>query len=290
MKSTVYILIGLWTIAAPMQAVEVVVFKDSFESHASDTLMHEQSPEIGDWWVENGSGLSMTQNAYTRSGDMALAVIRDSQYNPKLSALGALGDTYEVFPQGEPFYFSVWWYQAVEGVDRPIVSADFGSSEGIARISIDTDNMYAVWNGDMNQYVCSGVSAAPQTWEQIQLILHPGPDMYQGYIHCLYDAYVIRSNGDRFLLGKQVPSNWLQLAIVDGQYVNNNAKLTFSNHDLHGQSILTVYYDDVEIVKNYVPTCGDIRHPSLIGDLNMDCVVDLVDFAIIAQSWLETQK
>jgi len=32
--------------------------------------------------------------------------------------------------------------------------------------------------------------------------------------------------------------------------------------------------------------CGDIDHPYPVGDVNIDCVVDLVDFAICALAWL----
>lgn len=35
-----------------------------------------------------------------------------------------------------------------------------------------------------------------------------------------------------------------------------------------------------------VSCCGDYRHPHPTGDLNTDCRVDFVDFAILAQDWL----
>jgi len=35
------------------------------------------------------------------------------------------------------------------------------------------------------------------------------------------------------------------------------------------------------------PVCGDPNHPFLPGDINHDCTVDLFDFALLAQNWLD---
>jgi hypothetical protein len=37
----------------------------------------------------------------------------------------------------------------------------------------------------------------------------------------------------------------------------------------------------------YTPTCGDPWHPYPVSDLNHDCKVDYLDFAIMAEHWLE---
>lgn len=36
-----------------------------------------------------------------------------------------------------------------------------------------------------------------------------------------------------------------------------------------------------------VSCCGDYRHPYPVGDLNKDCRVDMVDFAVLARHWLD---
>ncbi len=41
------------------------------------------------------------------------------------------------------------------------------------------------------------------------------------------------------------------------------------------------------IIGYALPQCGDPNHPYPPGDLNRDCCVDLLDFAIIASYWLE---
>ncbi len=43
-----------------------------------------------------------------------------------------------------------------------------------------------------------------------------------------------------------------------------------------------------EVLKPHDPFCGDDEHPILPADLNADCTVDLGDFAIFAQSWLDS--
>jgi hypothetical protein len=42
------------------------------------------------------------------------------------------------------------------------------------------------------------------------------------------------------------------------------------------------------IIGYALPQCGDPNHPYPPGDLNRDCSVDLLDFAIIASYWLES--
>ena len=35
------------------------------------------------------------------------------------------------------------------------------------------------------------------------------------------------------------------------------------------------------------PACGDLEHPIPLGDLNGNCIVNLVDLGIFAEHWLE---
>ena len=39
--------------------------------------------------------------------------------------------------------------------------------------------------------------------------------------------------------------------------------------------------------EDYLPYCGDIDHPYPVGDFNLDCRVDLADYAMFAAQWLE---
>jgi hypothetical protein len=51
----------------------------------------------------------------------------------------------------------------------------------------------------------------------------------------------------------------------------------------------TVYYDDIKYADNFleaVPGCGDGGF--LLGDINKDCSVDLLDFANLSQDWLQS--
>ena len=47
------------------------------------------------------------------------------------------------------------------------------------------------------------------------------------------------------------------------------------------------YYDKYAVPIFDVPTCGDANHPYPVGDLNKDCHVDLYDFLVIVDHWLE---
>jgi Tol biopolymer transport system component len=47
------------------------------------------------------------------------------------------------------------------------------------------------------------------------------------------------------------------------------------------------YYDIFEAPIFDVPTCGDLNHPYPVGDLNMDCHVDVYDLLIFIDHWLD---
>ncbi|MHC5059611.1 MAG: hypothetical protein ACYTFK_00800 [Planctomycetota bacterium] len=47
-----------------------------------------------------------------------------------------------------------------------------------------------------------------------------------------------------------------------------------------------LYETEIDAVAD-VSSCGDYRHPSPGGDLNLDCRVNLLDFAILASSWVD---
>jgi streptogramin lyase len=64
----------------------------------------------------------------------------------------------------------------------------------------------------------------------------------------------------------------------NGRYLQ--IKVTFKSPDQHASPIL---YD---MIVNPLPYCGDLEHPYPFSDLNKDCKVDFLDFAIIASEWL----
>lgn len=43
----------------------------------------------------------------------------------------------------------------------------------------------------------------------------------------------------------------------------------------------------ITLLRADITTCGDLRHPFPAGDLNWDCKVDFVDFAVLAMNWPE---
>jgi hypothetical protein len=47
---------------------------------------------------------------------------------------------------------------------------------------------------------------------------------------------------------------------------------------------------EVSEASGYEGVCGDVRHPYPIGDLNLDCKVDLTDMALLTRHWLECTK
>ncbi|MCJ7692528.1 MAG: DUF6073 family protein [Sedimentisphaerales bacterium] len=50
------------------------------------------------------------------------------------------------------------------------------------------------------------------------------------------------------------------------------------------------YLTATEYEPNAAPTCGDPAHPYPVGDLNTDCEVNFLDFAMFCQHWLECTK
>jgi hypothetical protein len=278
-------------LAFQVYAQTTEVFRDTFENYAAGANVHAVVPEIGIRWYEYGPtapARDVVSETFARQGVKSIYVRRDKTGSftyPILAGEGLLGAANEVVPNGEPFYFTFCWYQDVANYDRPSVWADFGYWQGIAGIRVETDNSYQVWdqslNGGSGGYLPTGVTAAVDAWEKIQMILYPGPDTGGGNIQCTYDVYLIRENGSRIQLADNVLSKVRQL---DG---GNNAVITFYCEPPTGTTNVKPYIDDVHIIKNYVPACGSFEAVAPAGDLSGDCIVDVADVLILAQHWLE---
>jgi hypothetical protein len=273
------LLVTLW-VSMTATAQKTTVFKDTFETHALWSTLSATVPQTGTVWQENGSGTNYIQSNFVRNGLQGLVVYRDASVYPALTAQGLLGAGNEVTGDGTPYYFTFSWYQERGGIDRPLVFADFGIYSGIAGVYVGADNAYRVWDESQGGYVGTGVSASAGVWDKIEMILYPY-DMGGSAIVCSYDVYLIRA-GKRTAMAHNIVS---KSRVLDGQ---NNAQMTFYNDPPSGSATYTsVYYDDVYIIRDYIPVCGDAEHSVPVGDLNADCRVDFTDFAILAQYWME---
>jgi hypothetical protein len=75
--------------------------------------------------------------------------------------------------------------------------------------------------------------------------------------------------------------------MTDGQYAGNNAVITFYCEPPASTTAVKPYFDDVHIIKDYLPQCGTSETLPTIGDLSGDCIVDFTDVAILIEHWLE---
>jgi len=288
MRQIVVMLLVLTCFVCRGYSQKIEVFKDTFEGYAAALLPQDIVPDVGLRWHNYGmGGIIAVSTTFAHEGIKGIYVGRSSTTNPALAGEGSLGSANEVFPGGEPFYFTFCWYQNIAGYDRPSVWADFGSYLGIAGVRVEADNTYHVWDDSVNGYIATGISAATGAWEKIQMILYPGNDLGSGNIQCLYDVYIVRENGDRIQIAYDALSKVRQLAMQGGQYVGNNAQIAFNCEPPTSTASVKPYFDDVLIIKDYIPGCGSPENIPPTGDLNNDCRVDFVDFSILANYWMQ---
>ncbi len=290
-----FILLLLTSLSYPAYSQGITVFKDTFENYNSGLNLQGVVPEIGLRWYDYGTaGRDIVSNIYPRQGVRSMYVRRDVSGTftyPVLAGEGAKGSDNEVFPSGEPFYFSFCWYQTVVGYDRPSVWADFGTYSGIAGVRVGIDNKYQVWDQSLNSgaggYLLTDASVSPNSWEKIQMMLYPGSDSGDGNVQFLYHVYVIREDGSRIKIADQVSSRVRRLAMSAGQYVGNNAVITFYCEPPSGTSSVKPYFDDIQIIKGYIPDCGSAEYIPPVGDLDGNCQVDIADLSLVAEFWLQ---
>ena len=65
------------------------------------------------------------------------------------------------------------------------------------------------------------------------------------------------------------------------------ADTPFDNVIFHTQKgVLGFDVNEIYPLPTPLPTCGDANHPWLPGDINRDCTIDIFDFEILANQWL----
>lgn len=77
---------------------------------------------------------------------------------------------------------------------------------------------------------------------------------------------------------------------VNSSYREGGPNLSADGSVLYFNSLRPGGYGDWDLWQVYVnpePKCGDEEHPYPIGDLNQDCIVNMLDLAMMCEHWLE---
>jgi len=146
---------------------------------------------------------------------------------------------------------------------------------GIVSVSQDGNNWYYFSNGP---YADTFAPTASYEWDDVNNVwgdeLDPtrpiDPNLTAASLNGLTVAEVINAyNGSAGGTGFDISTlglGWIQYVRIEND---------------PNSSVIP----DIDAIAG-VSCCGDYKHPYPVGDLNQDCRVDFIDFAILAQNWL----
>jgi hypothetical protein len=159
--------------------------------------------------------------------------------------------------------------------EQTTVSSSVSAEPGIVAVSQDGNNWHYFSSGP---YADGFAPTASYEWDEVNNVwadeLDPArpidPNLTAAGLNgrtvsqviALYNGSAGGTGFDIGLLGL----DWIQYVRIE---------------DKPGSSLTT----EIDAIAD-VSCCGDYKHPHPAGDLNEDCRVDFVDFAILAQDWL----
>ena len=130
------------------------------------------------------------------------------------------------------------------------------------------------------------VDIAQYDYLRIWIMRHEDHD-FNITIDMLDDQQAVLASSGGVLLSTGSPSN--PVGQWSGVYVDLReltspsmaASITFDFGASYSAAVGTLDIDDIELIN--VPGCS----AAIVGDLNNDCKIDLIDFCVIASNWLE---
>ena len=138
--------------------------------------------------------------------------------------------------------------------------------------------MYQMWlrakdgNTELMIYFSGGVTS----WEAL------GPDSEYYKVKLVYDP--VAASADFYINDSSVA---IQNDLMPGATGATVQRVWWGQQDNGDQSRGNVYWNSVILNILTDPVCGDLGHPQPIGDLDGNCVVDIIDVTLMAAHWLE---
>lgn len=102
-------------------------------------------------------------------------------------------------------------------------------------------------------------------------------------------------NYDLYIVTRQAPDGQWSPSVNLGPSVNSSSVESTPNISADGRSLFFASdrpggYGNLDLWQvsvNPEPMCGDEEHPYPISDLNLDCIVNMLDLAMMCEHWLE---
>ena len=127
-------------------------------------------------------------------------------------------------------------------------------------------------NTELMIYFSGGVTS----WEAL------GPDSEYYKVKLVYDP--VAASADFYINDSSVA---IQNDLMPGATGATVQRVWWGQQDNGDQSRGNVYWNSVILNILTDPVCGDLGHPQPIGDLDGNCVVDIIDVTLMAAHWLE---
>lgn len=282
MKKTVWFSLFVVSICCGLVSAD---FFDDFETRALGVY----APQTNLWQVYNNTPGVFESPMVTADGNSLSGTKCLSNQNDPAACSEEGTVLLETTPEsGVPV-----WGQNVTVRFMFMRTAEQGDSPNKLRIDIyDTAGerfaigMYArrVYNENNNENIIENLNVGEWYWFDLTLVWDAETSSYGNVallqiwnsdkVHLFAQAYPTTNGNDL------VSVNKIQLLMRSGAT---------------GGTLLprpTIYVDDIDIVPltdsgPVLPVCGDPAHPYPTADLNLDCYVNLGDFAVMAYNWLK---
>jgi hypothetical protein len=118
-------------------------------------------------------------------------------------------------------------------------------------------------------------------------VLDVPPFAETGTVESSFDVFIAVEIGGVAMYG-QTPVGWsgqlTEKPAAPGESYESDDIVLLVDDD----GVLTGY--SIQLFRYTPRTCGDATHPYPVGDLNLDCLVNFLDFAIFSQHWLECTR
>lgn len=260
------------------------------------TVLDSKPAGPGDVYVNSGLVTLLDQNGNPTGWHLGAA-----QYAPNLlveidTFVGSTCEANVVTPVGGPYTIEL------EGNSTAHVFFE-GETEGSAdddaynaRDEVCTELVELNMSADSNQlgFVRLGLNTSVPSLGRMEEdanntagVLDVPPFAVAGTVTSSFDVFIAVEIGGVAMYG-QIPAGW------SGQFTEKPAA---PGESYESDDVVPLFNENGEAtdcsiqVYRYTPRpCGDATHPYPVGDLNLDCVVNFLDFGLFSQHWLECTR
>ncbi len=150
------------------------------------------------------------------------------------------------------------------------ISIELRKSQAAVTAGALFSNDISHWCGQNEAYISTGSAVIYDKWMHLQIAIDNSKRTY---------SIVTQLPG-------KLPNKIITAEIDSGTNFSDQVYLMINPQGSDGT---VSYLDNIVVTYGNINVCGDEYHPHPVGDINKDCRVNLIDFSMFAENWMNSK-